>query len=561
MAEEDKRSEPELSGEQLKRLLDVGRSLVSELDLETVLRSALDAARDLTGARYAALGILDQEKRALERFVYVGIDQETRNAIGSLPRGRGVLGELIRNPEPLRLHEVGAHPRSFGFPANHPPMKTFLGTPVVIRGEAWGNLYLTEKADGEEFTEADESVVIVLAAWASVAIENARLYEGLDKRRAESERALRGLEVSADISRAGASGMDSDALVGLIAKRGRSLVDARTALVLVAEGDELVVTSAAGERADELVARRVSDARALLGELEISPPSTAGSGVLSVPLPIRGRRPGLLVAVSHGSGAGFDTDDERVFDSYAVNAATTIASVQTAEAEKMRLSMEASERERQRWARELHDETLQELGALRFMLEAATTGTTNQLRAASERAIEHVDRGIGNLQGLITELRPASLDELGVGAALESLVRQTGEVSDARIDATLRLAYAEGRAKTRLSPDLEGAIYRLVQEALNNALKHAAPTRVEIKVIEDDQRVTVIVADDGGGFDPDAASDRFGLVGMRERVGLAGGELRIDSELGEGTVVRAELPVRRAEERPNSAPSERASAE
>jgi GAF domain-containing protein len=181
----------------LQRLIEVGRSLVSELDLETVLRNLLDAARDLTGAAYAAVGILDEAKDSLERFVFVGIDEETRHAIGPLPRGRGVLGELIRHPEPLRLADVGAHEHSYGFPANHPPMKTFLGTPVVIRGEAWGNLYLTEKAGGREFTDEDESLVIVLAAWAAVAIENARLYEGLDERRAELERVTRGLEISA----------------------------------------------------------------------------------------------------------------------------------------------------------------------------------------------------------------------------------------------------------------------------------------------------------------------------------------------------------------------------
>ena len=535
-----------LTGRQLERLLEVGRSLVSELDLETVLDSVLDAARELTGARYAALGILDEQQQALERFVYVGINKPTRDAIGPLPRGRGVLGELTRNPEPLRLADVGAHQRSYGFPANHPLMKTFLGTPVVIRGEAWGNLYLTEKADGEEFTEADESVVIVLAAWASVAIENARLYEGLDKRRVELERVLRGLEVSADISRAGASGMGIGPLLALISKRARSLVDAETALVLVADDGELVAAGAAGERADDLLARRVFSEDTLLSDLDVPAPASVDRRVLSVPLPFRGQRPGLLVAISRPGGDGFDADDERVFDSYAISAATTIASVRTAEAEKVRLSIEASERERQRWARELHDETLQELGALRFLLETATSGTTNQLRAACERAIQHVDRGIGNLQGLITELRPATLDELGVGPAVEALVRQASEASSADIKGSVRLAYDEGRATTRLSPDLEAVIYRLVQESLNNALKHAAPESVEVEVVEGEQRVTLRVKDDGAGFDPSAVSDRFGLVGMRERVGLVGGELSIESEPGEGTVVRAELPAVRA---------------
>ena len=540
--------EKELSGAQLERLLEVGRAIVSELDLETVLRSVLDAARDLTEARYAALGVLDQEKQALERFVYAGIDDQTRHAIGPLPRGRGVLGELIRHPEPLRLADVGKHQRSYGFPANHPPMKTFLGTPVVIKGEAWGNLYLTEKADGAEFTEADESVAVVLAAWAAVAIENARLYEGLERRQAELERAIRGVEMSADISRAGASGMGAGVLIELVAKRARSLVDAETALVLVAEGDELVVAGAAGEGASELLAERVAGLEAveeLVGEGDGRSPRAQ----LVADLPFRGRRSGALVAVARG-GSKFDDEDRRVFDSYAVSAATTIASVRSAEAEKLKLSIESAEEERRRWARELHDETLQELGALRFLLETAAQGSGEQLREASERALAHVDRGIQNLQNLITELRPATLDELGIGPALEALAREASDAYGASVDASMALAYEEGRASSRLAPELESTIYRLSQESVNNALKHASPTTVTIEVSETERTVTLRVSDDGKGFDPDAVTERFGLVGMRERVDLAGGELHVESKPGQGTVITAELPVIRAREKP-----------
>ena len=278
MSEEAAPNKTRLTGKQLERLLEVGRSLVSELDLETVLGSVLDAARDLTGARYAALGILDEQKQASSASSTSDRRADPRRD-RAIPRGRGVLGELIRNPEPLRLADVGSHQRSYGFPANHPPMKTFLGTPVVIRGEAWGNLYLTEKAGGEEFTEADESVVVVLAAWASVAIENARLYEGLDRRRAELERVLRGLEVSADISRAGASGMGIGPLLELISKRARSLVEAETALVLVAVGRGTRATAgAAGGRADDLLARRVRGEDTILSDLDIPGPRPATAG-------------------------------------------------------------------------------------------------------------------------------------------------------------------------------------------------------------------------------------------------------------------------------------------
>jgi len=172
----------------LGRLLDVGRSLVSELDLEVVLGRVLEAARDLTGASYAALGILDEGREELERFLTVGIDADRRAVIGDLPRGHGVLGELIRHPHPLRLARVSDHPRSYGFPQGHPPMTTFLGVPILIRGEAYGNLYLTDKRSGE-FDERDEEATVVLAEWAAIAIENARLYERTESRREELQRA------------------------------------------------------------------------------------------------------------------------------------------------------------------------------------------------------------------------------------------------------------------------------------------------------------------------------------------------------------------------------------
>ena len=161
-----------MNEQRLQRLIQVGRTLVAELDLETLLTQVLDAAREITGARYAALGILDARRTHLERFVTSGIDPHVHAQIGDLPRGRGVLGVLIDDPHPLRLHDVSTHEHSFGFPPHHPPMHTFLGVPVIVHGSAWGNLYLTEK-DGD-FTEEDEQAVVVLADWAALAIANAQ---------------------------------------------------------------------------------------------------------------------------------------------------------------------------------------------------------------------------------------------------------------------------------------------------------------------------------------------------------------------------------------------------
>jgi GAF domain-containing protein len=190
-----------LDERRLRRLLDVGRALVSELDREALLREILEVARELTGARYAALGILDSERHEIERFIASGIDDETYRAIGDLPQGLGILGELIREPKPLRLRDIAEHPRSFGFPHAHPPMTTFLGAPILIRGEAWGNVYLTEKEAGE-FDESDEESLKVLGEWAAIAIDNVRLYEAVEDRRQELERAVSGLEATTAISRA-----------------------------------------------------------------------------------------------------------------------------------------------------------------------------------------------------------------------------------------------------------------------------------------------------------------------------------------------------------------------
>jgi signal transduction histidine kinase len=165
------------AAERFRRLIEVGRGVLAELDVETVLQSVVEASRELTGARYAALGVLDEPKETLERFIYVGIDDDTRRTIGDLPRGRGVLGELIRHPKPLRLADVGSHPHSYGFPPGHPPMGSFLGVPISIRGEAYGNVYITEKSGGQEFTDADEEAMVILADWAAIAIATAQTVE------------------------------------------------------------------------------------------------------------------------------------------------------------------------------------------------------------------------------------------------------------------------------------------------------------------------------------------------------------------------------------------------
>src|SRR5919198_4563766 len=235
-----------LDPHRLARLLDVGRNVLSELDLDVVLDRVLETAAELTGARYAALGVLDEERRALARFLTRGVDEETHRAIGDLPQGRGVLGILIDNPHPLRLGDVGDHPRSVGFPPGHPPMSTFLGVPILLRGVAYGNLYLTEKEGAEDFSDEDEELVSLLASQAAVAIENARLYES-------ATAWSRQLESLNEIGNALVGELDLARLLRLIADRLRELIQARLVAIALPTGSELRIEAAAGDVSEDLV--------------------------------------------------------------------------------------------------------------------------------------------------------------------------------------------------------------------------------------------------------------------------------------------------------------------
>jgi signal transduction histidine kinase len=530
-----------LDEHRLRRLIDVGRGLVAQLDLEAVLREVVEVARELTGARYAALGILDEDRRELERFIYVGIDEQTRAVIGDLPRGRGVLGELIRNPAPLRLREVGAHPRSYGFPPGHPPMHSFLGVPIVVRGQAYGNLYLTEKQDGQ-FDEADEEAVTILAEWAAVTIFNVRLYGQSEQERGALERAVHGLEATTEIARAVGGETDRSRVLETIAKRARALVGARSLLVLLRDGgSRQEVVAAAGECGPEPVGRYV--------ELDPESPQAALDAVgtlgiearaaLLAPLSFRGKALGTIVALDRfEEGPDFYAEDERLLVAASASAATAVATVESVTEDRLRHSLRTAERERARWARELHDSVLQGLGSRRVSLSAALKrGDAVGLEEAVAEAIEDMGRDIDELRALITELRPATLDQLGLRAALEDLAERVS--TGAEVEMAADLAFAS----ERLDPELESVVYRLVQEALTNVAKHAAASTVTLQVTQREGSVEVLVSDDGAGFDPDAERDGFGLIGMRERVELVGGDLQIESRPGAGTRVTASVPA------------------
>jgi signal transduction histidine kinase len=547
-------------------VLSVARGVLEELDLEVVLVRVLEAARGLTGARYAALGVLDESRRGLARFLTLGIDELTRGVIGSLPTGRGVLGELIRNPRALRIADVGSHPFSYGFPVGHPPMGSFLGVPIVVGGEPYGNLYLTEKQDAAQFSEADERSVMLLADFAGLAIDHAQRYSGSEAQRRRLEQTNQALDATIQIARALGGETDLQAILEMVAKRGRALVSARVLIIELLDGDRLRLAAGAGELPAGVVGQNVSLAntvasaalrggqtqrlseglnRARFEQHGIGQLGLSFEDGLVVPLMFRDRLCGALVALDHRGEGDFTVEHQRLLEAFAASAATAVATAQSAAGERLGQRIAATEAERTRWARELHDETLQALGTLRLVLSGARRSDDPVVMAgAVDQAVEQLEVDITSLRALITELRPAALDQLGLQPALLALadrVRRAG----LDVECQIELAYGGGHATERLVDELEVGVYRIVQEALSNAVKHGAAAHARVQVLERDDRVSVIVSDDGCGFDLSAPAAGFGLMGMRERSDLLGGRLSVDSTPGQGTTVSASFAVAR----------------
>ena len=543
--------------DRLRVLVDAGIALSSELSLDALLQQLVETAAQLTGAQYAALGVIDRTGQGLERFLTTGIDPETHAAIGDLPRGRGILGVLIRDAEPLRLHDLGDDPRSVGFPAHHPPMKSFLGVPILLRGVAYGNLYLTEKLGGGDFTDEDEELTQLLAAQAAVSIENTRLYE-------TSTRWLRHFESMNEIGDALAGELELEPLLGLVARRLRSLIQAR--LVFIALGDPgsdaLRIRAADGEGSDayglvgmplELggsktgrVLQRGHSERvdSVLDDPEIDQQTARRMGITSglyVPLVVGGRPMGVVVAHDKlGATSSFLDDDVRLTESLATRAATAVDLSERVSRDAVRRVVEAQEVERARLARELHDETGQALTSILLGLKSLEERVeTDGGGAGFAELRELVVATLQDVRRLAVELRPAALDDFGLVPALERLRDSVFEQSQISVDVQSDLDDGQ-----RLPPETETALYRIVQEALTNVLKHADATRVTVRLRLHERFVELVVQDDGGGFDPDAVRDGgLGLVGMRERIALLGGRMAVESSKDAGTMLRAEVPL------------------
>jgi signal transduction histidine kinase len=543
----------EAGDERLRSLIEAGIGVSSELSLDAVLQRIVEAAADITGARYAALGVIDRSRQRLERFVTSGLTPEEHDRIGELPQGRGILGVLIHDAQALRLDDLMEDPRAVGFPPNHPPMRSFLGVPIMLRGTAYGNLYLTEKEGGGGFTAEDQDLVMLLAAQAAVAVENARLYES-------ATRWSRQLESLNEIGYALIGELELDKLLTLVATSLRELLAARMVVIaLPTSDDRMRVEAASGDGTEELVgwsfprasskAGRVLDRGrteridSVIDDPEVDPISARRFGIragLYVPLLVRDRAIGVLIAHDKESHAGpFGDDDVRLAEQFTARAAIAVDLSERVARDSLRRVVAGQELERRRLARELHDETGQALTSILLGLKAVEESKDAEaLEEASRNLRELVVATLQDVRRLAVELRPKALDDFGLVPALERLVQTFTEGTGIEVQLESRLG------EERLPGEIETTLYRLIQEALTNVVKHAHARTVSILLVRRGGKVTGIVEDDGRGFDPaEARADGLGLVGMRERAGLVGGRLTVEASAGAGTTIAVEVPV------------------
>jgi signal transduction histidine kinase len=535
-----------------RALVEAGIALSSELSLEAVLQKLVETAASLTGARFAALGVLDPSGSHLERFLTAGVDEETHRAIGDLPSGRGILGVLIRDRKPLRLHDIAEDPRSVGFPPGHPPMRSFLGVPLALRGAAYGNLYLTEKAGGVDFTQEDEDAVVLLASQAAVAIENARLYESATRWSAQ-------LESLNDVMAPLVTEFDIGRLLQVVAARLRDLIGARATTIALPHGDGARIEAAAGEGVEGHVGlelsprsktvrvlgrRRSERVDSVLDDPEVDQEAARRLELftaLYVPIVVRDEAIGVLAAHDkQGSDRRFSDEDMRVAEIFASRAAVAIDLSQRVNRDALRRVVGAQELERRRLARELHDETGQALTSILLGLRGIEEARTDEQRREALAGVRDLVRStLQDVRQLAVELRPKALDDFGLVPALERLTASFGEQTGIAVE------FEPGvREDERLPAEVETALYRIVQESLTNVVKHARASRISIVLARKPASASVIVEDDGIGFEPERPRDGgLGLVGMRERVGLLGGRIAVESRPGAGTTLVAEVPL------------------
>jgi signal transduction histidine kinase len=532
----------------LRLLLDAVVTMAADLSLDGVLSRIVVIASDLVDARYAALGVLDVgRERRLRTFIHHGMTDEQVVEIGDLPAGHGLLGLIIDRPEPLRLHDLTAHPASYGIPPGHPPMTSFLGVPVRIRDRIFGNLYLTEKAGGVDFTAQDENIVVALAAAAGVAIENARLYEDAAHRQ-------EWLSATAEITAVLADPASQEDSLRIIADRARSIACADLAWV-VAGGDPETLTLEVVSGVDvepgvlravpmeKSLSARVVQERTALTVADLGAEAGAVDPAVELGLPPVG--PVILVPLGSGDNvegalalAWFpenatraESVDPALPASFAEQA-TLALQLMRAREDQQRLAVFE---DRDRIGRDLHDLVIQRLFALGLGLESLARSTSDP--AATARLSTAVD----DLDGTIKDIRRTifALGSLAESTDLQTEVTRLVE----RAAATLKFRptlTVEGPVRTLVPHHMAPDLLAVLGESLSNASRHSGASRVDVLVSAGDT-VRVVVTDDGRGMGDDVRES--GLGNMRERALKHGGSLTVTSSSGEGTTVDWQVPL------------------
>lgn len=529
--------------DRLDGLVEAMLTVTSGLDLDATLRRIVRTAIELVDARYGALGVRGQGHDLVE-FIYEGIDEETRALIGDLPQGRGVLGVLIDDPKPIRLDHIQHHAASVGFPANHPPMRTFLGVPVQIRDEVFGNLYLTEKANGQLFGDDDEVLVQALAAAAGIAIENARLYE-------QSRARQSWIEAARDIATEMLSGAAAGRVFRLIADKALVLADAKATLVAVppdsdvppSDATELVITETAGEISAAADRAAIAVRGTAIGEVFreraprrlVSCDLAIGTAAASCPallLPLRtpDAVAGVLVVLRCTDAAPF-TDEQ--LDMMAAFADQAALAWQFASSQRRMRELEVLT-DRDRIARELHDHVIQRLFAVGLAMQA-----TLPLARAPEvrrRLAESVD----DLQDVVADIRKAIFDlhaaPSGAPRLRQRLEEAISQFSGDGMRTTVRFVGPIAAVEAPLADHAEAVL----RQAVGTAVRHANATKLDVTIRVDDE-LCIEVADDGR-LDPDEVVDN-GLADLRRRAEDVGGVLAVESGPDGGTVLRWSAPL------------------
>ncbi len=509
-------------------LLDAVTAISSDLDLRSVLMRIVEAATELTSARYGALGVIGSDGLLLTEFVTTGVDRETHQLIGELPHGRGILGLLIKEPRAIRLHNLAEHPQSAGFPPHHPPMSTFLGVPVRIRGTVFGNLYLTEKVDGSDFTDQDEQLVEALARAAGFVIENARAY-GL------SERRRQWLEATAELADALQPPVDLDRALRRVTTTARTASGARaTALLSLSEGPQVLATSSdpATDDSIRVALGEVATRPGLAQDPEMSEMTAGEFSALTIPLRAHLGDAGVLVALFDPSMSKRGIEERELLASFADQASLALDRAQSV-ADREELAVIS---DRERIARDLHDVVIQRLFATGLQLQGISMlAAGSDVAARLEQAVADLDLTIKDIRGTIFELQ--SRQGASLRQDIRTLVREYVPVLG--FAPTVRTL---GAIDTAVPPNIRLHLLPVLREAVSNVARHALADAAEVEVEVRNREVVLTVTDDGSGLPPDRTES--GLRNARRRASDLGGrmELRPNEPRGTTLVWRVPLP-------------------